>query len=533
MKNRLACCALTLKQEDSTADTTLRRFARLVQQISNPAPLQVFAEWTHFVCLTLSDLSHQEEVVRRASTGCDAVELRVDLLADHSPQSLQRQLALLRESIPEHMAVIYTVRSDHEGGKHPACSLEQYRSLLLEGLRGGVDCVDIEATKANHIMPHIDWTQYSACRLLSSKHDLNPLFSADESRLLALLEECATACPQADILKVVTVANNWQSAVQFSNAVLQIQAKWSRQPFICVAMGEAGSMTRVLNRVWTPVTHPVLSTKAAAGQLSLTQIMQLRRELNILTSKQYYLFGSDISRSPSPAMHNAVFEWFQLPYQYRALQTDQVTDLLTAMEADNFGGASVTMPYKEVTQTERLNPIFTSKSFSNSIDFLVQKTSIRTQAIVSHLDEVSGPAAAIGAVNTVAVGHTSASGGKKWLIGYNTDWIGITRPINSLLGKQCGQALGSMLIIGAGGTARAAAYAGQQLGMELLVHNRTASRAQLIVKDFGGIVVQDLTTIRADTLTVIISTITPSAQTELPEHLFQYKVIKTTAIAAS
>lgn len=486
--------------QDSTSESTFHRFEQLLQRLLRPTQqVEPAGEWSHFVCLTWPDLRGQERAIREACAGCDAVELRVDLLADQSPISLQRQMALLREAIPDHMRIIYTVRSDDEGGQHPAQDTHRYKALLLEGLRAATDWLDVEASKASEVVGKIPWDTYLCTRILSSKHDLSaPAQSRcvlDESYVISALEECAAACPQASMLKVVTVATSWDSALQLSAAATEVQKRWTRQPFICLAMGEAGSMTRVLNRVWTPVTHPSLPVKAAPGQLTLAQIMRLRRELNILTPKQFHLFGSDIRRSPSPAMHNAAFSWFQLPYQYSAFQTDSIAAVVEAIAASDFGGASVTMPFKE--------------------------------AILEHLDVVFGPAVAIGAVNTVAVATDHGSEPReRRLTGYNTDWIGILRPIRLLLDQQQSRIClnRAMLILGAGGTARAAAYAGQQLGLQLVVYNRTLEKGQQIANDFGGRAIADLNEVRPDELAVIISTIPPSAQTELPEHLFQHKV---------
>jgi hypothetical protein len=70
------------------------------------------------------------------------------------------------------------------------------------------------------------------------------------------------------------------------------------------------------------------------------------------------------------------------------------------MKSYDFGGASVTIPHKET--------------------------------IISLIDEVRGPAAIIGAVNTIFV-EGNASNNTRRLIGCNTDWIGIQKPILRLL----------------------------------------------------------------------------------------------------
>lgn len=193
-------------------------------------------------------------------------------------------------------------------------------------------------------------------------------------------------------------------------------------------------------------------------------------------------------------MHNAAFQWFHLPYKYELFQSSEVEHVANAIREQDFGGASVTMPYKEV--------------------------------VMSHLDEVSGAARIIGAVNTISVVEDNGEQGGRRLVGFNTDWIGIFRPIQRLLRTDIPASAQTMLIIGAGGTARAAAYAGQQLGLRLLVCNRTVEKAHEIALDFGGQALSptDLNNVVAEELAVVISTIPPSAQAELPERLFCHKV---------
>ena len=101
------------------------------------------------------------------------------------------------------------------------------------------------------------------------------------------------------------------------------------------------------------------------------------------------------------------------------------------------------------------------------------------QTCLAMLDAVDPVAAQIGAVNTIRNG-----------VGYNTDWIGITGAIKTAL-VQNRKRMTSMkwkkvLLLGAGGTAAAAAYALQQLGAHTFIWNRTLERARVLAKKFGA-----------------------------------------------
>jgi len=111
------------------------------------------------------------------------------------------------------------------------------------------------------------------------------------------------------------------------------------------------------------------------------------------------------------------------------------------------------------------------------------------------MDDLSDAATAIGAVNTVVKGADGR------LFGDNTDWIGIHSLVAAALREQRGGEEGGEggelaaadmagktgLVVGAGGTALAAAYCVQQLGMRLVVHNRTHAKAQAVAERFGGV----------------------------------------------
>ncbi len=95
--------------------------------------------------------------------------------------------------------------------------------------------------------------------------------------------------------------------------------------------------------------------------------------------------------------------------------------------------------------------------------------------VMKYLDEIDDVAKKIGAVNTVVNDNGIVKG-------YNTDWLGVIVPLEkttSLEGK-------TVAILGAGGGARAAAYAVTSKGATLSVYNRTIEKAQTLIKEFGG-----------------------------------------------
>jgi len=160
------------------------------------------------------------------------------------------------------------------------------------------------------------------------------------------------------------------------------------------------------------------------------------------THKQFYIIGDPVSHSVSPRVYRTAFNSHNLVnYNYDTLQVskDALEKSLQMLREQRVSGFSVTMPHKE--------------------------------AIIPYLDEVDEIARTIGAVNTV-----KSVNGK--LVGSNTDWLGILGPLTNA-------SFSSAVVLGAGGTAKAAIIALKHLNIEkIYVHNRTKSRAEMLAKQF-------------------------------------------------
>jgi pentafunctional AROM polypeptide len=200
----------------------------------------------------------------------------------------------------------------------------------------------------------------------------------------------------------------------------------------------------------------MLPVKAAPGQLSFKEIQTALNLLGLLPPRQFFLLGNPIKHSMSPTLHNTGFELLGLPHHYQIFETETVNDEIKALlVAPNFGGASVTIPYK--------------------------------LEIIPLLDELTPAAKTMGAVNTIVPLLTKA--GRK-LIGDNTDWIGVHQSVISFLPTN---PIHAGLVIGAGGTARAAIYALNQLGAKYIyLFNRTKAKALVLAQLFPNVTVNVL-----------------------------------------
>jgi shikimate dehydrogenase len=161
------------------------------------------------------------------------------------------------------------------------------------------------------------------------------------------------------------------------------------------------------------------------------------------------LIGWPVSHSLSPAMHNAAaaalgIDWVYLPLPVRPADLEAAVRGLSAL---GFAGVNVTIPHKKT--------------------------------VVAYLDELDNTAQAIGAVNTILV---QPGDERIRLTGYNTDAAGFLADLAKhgvdITGRDC-------LILGAGGSARAVAYALATEGGRVQVLARREKQARQLVADLA------------------------------------------------
>lgn len=160
------------------------------------------------------------------------------------------------------------------------------------------------------------------------------------------------------------------------------------------------------------------------------------------STQLYGILGHPVAHSLSPAMHNAAFEALDINAVYLAFDVTDLQGAVHGIRALNLRGASVTIPHKV--------------------------------AVMELLDEIDNVAARIGAVNTV-VNRTGR------LLGANTDWLGAVKALEEktvLEGKR-------VIVLGAGGSARAVCAGLAERGVSVHVANRTEKKARDLAETLG------------------------------------------------
>lgn len=402
-----------------------------------------------FVCLSFPDVSKAADLIKPVTVGSDVVEVRVDLLVDPSnPDGIPsieyvgEQLALIRSKTQ--LPILFTVRTKGQGGRFPDNEPEAALELYLTATRMGMEYVDLEMTMPDYVIEKVAAAK-GHTKIVASHHDFPGKLRWSNGSWVKYFNK---ALNHGDVIKLIGMAKKMQD-----NYDLEKFREWAathNTPFVAMNMGEIGKLSRILNKLLVPVTHPALPFKAAPGQLSVVEIHQARTLIGILEPKKFYLFGTPIAHSRSPALHNNLFKQMGLPHEYELFETDNVEATKKILASPDFGGASVTIPYK--------------------------------LAVIPLLDEIAPEAKLIGAVNTIVPVKT-ASGARK-LVGYNFDWFGIQVSLQRGGVKDL-DAPGTALVIGAGGTSRAAIYALHQMRYSTIyIVNRSVDKLAPIAASF-------------------------------------------------
>lgn len=381
-----------------------------------------------FVSLTVPDVSDALKKLPGVVVGADAVELRVDLLKDHSPEFVGVQVALLRSvaKIP----IVFTIRTQSQGGKFADDDYEAAAALYKVALRMGCEYIDVELTWPESLIQGVVGSKGTS-RIIASHHDPPGALSWKNGSWIQYYNR---ALQFGDIIKLVGVARSQEDNFALASFKQRMLAA-HKTPIIAINMGHVGKLSRVLNSFLTPVSHPALPFKAAPGQLSAAEIRQALHLVGELDERFFYLFGTPISQSRSPALHNTLFKANGLPHNYSLFETSNAADVQDLISSPNFGGASVTIPLK--------------------LD------------IMQFIDTVSDAAMIIGAVNTIIPVDPESGSGKRTLLGDNTDWMGMVHALRQagvVTNTRAAPAGRSGVVIGSGGTTRAAIYALHSLG---------------------------------------------------------------------
>ena len=358
------------------------------------------------------------------------IELRLDYLP--KPGLALGRIREFTESHP-HVAVIATCRRVTSGGKFRG-PIPSQLEVLGKAADAGCQLVDVELQTAIRLKPaQIDKLRAKAALVLSF-HDFRATQKLDETL------KKMTAYP-ADFYKIVGTATSLSDNVTMMKFLERHQDAHS---LVGLCMGEQGIISRVLGaRAGSAFTFGALTAdeKTAPGQVTARELRSTYRIDQVdAATKVFGVAGDPIEHSLSPAIMNAALRRENVNGVFLALHARSLKDLLACVKDIPIQGLAITMPHK--------------------------------QAILSHLDNTDPFTAKIGACNTIV----RSADGK--LYGFNTDTSGVVRPLEQRMTLQDTK----ILVLGAGGAARAAVFGLKERGAQVSVLNRSLAAAPKLAR---------------------------------------------------
>lgn len=312
--------------------------------------------------------------------------------------------------------------------------------LLRQSIAMGVEYIDLEEDTAAKI------PRYGKTKRIISYHNFEgvPTNLEEIHARLAKLD--------ADIVKIAVQAQSFEDSAR----VIELMRN-AKIPTIGIAMGDYGSMTRILGtRYGAPFTFCVfnLDRRVAPGQLSYNDMKNIYRVDSITDkTKIFGVVADPVAHSYSPMLHNSAFQANELDCRYLPFRVaaNDIEPFVRWCQREGVGGLSVTIPHK--------------------------------QSVLPLLTQAEAAAQGIGACNTIVI-----SGEDR--IGYNTDYraamecigYGLTKLYeepNPFEGR-------SALLLGSGGVSRAIGWGLAQRRVRVAISSRNSESAERLARELGG-----------------------------------------------
>ncbi|KAF2665697.1 aldolase [Microthyrium microscopicum] len=316
-------------------------------------------ERTSFISTTFPDVNAALPNLEILSVGADAIELRVDLLKEPLPDGSFRKIPSL-EYVGEQvmtlrqrteLPIIYTTRCTNENGRFPMDDPTLFYDYLYKAIQWGCEYIDVELWLPAEIRRALS-ERKGATKIISAFHDFSGNFkwTAPEAR-----ELFRAGAVYGDVVKMIVVVSTMQENYELEYFRSMIQAEYSHPPLSGLNMNRAGQISRCFNKIFTPITHPLLPMIAAPGQLSAAEINSSLHSMGELPKLDFYGIGS-VSPQSQSTFFEKCFNELSLPHLVISMEQAPYIDAL--IKQPRFGGAYLNPP----VPTSRASSIHLSSS---------------------------------------------------------------------------------------------------------------------------------------------------------------------------
>ena len=386
------------------------------------------------ICVVIGRTRHkmmQIEIQEAAKRGAQLIELRLDFLA--KAPDFKRLLA------DKPCPMVATVRRKQDGGRWGGTE-EERLMLLRQAIVAGFDWVDLETDVAGKI------GRYKDVKRIISYHNLRELPSDYEKIYVNMCKQ------DPDVVKFTVTAQQPEDNVRVLDLL-----KSPPVPTVAYCMGDLGVASRILTRrCGAPFTYAAFNKERgiAPGLLSFDELRHIYQYDHVSpTTAVYGVIGDPVGHSLSPLIHNRALRKVGVDGVYLPFRVPRgdLAQFLRVFDRFPVSAYSVTIPHKEAAA-----------------------------ACARHKDA---------AVERIRAANTLVRTQDGWMA-YNTDGQAALEVLEANLppgpeGEKVPLVSRSVLILGAGGVARAVAHGLQGKVGQLTLSNRNAERAHQLAYEVG------------------------------------------------
>lgn len=413
----------------------LTRFLSLILGQTRPHEDLRTKTRTNFISTTFPDVHAALPNLDILSVGSDAVEIRVDLLVEpgapaSSVPSLKyvgQQLMLLRQHTE--LPIIFTTRCTKENGKFPMDDPALFDKYLRRAIQWGVEYVDVELWLPEEIRQRLAEVKGHSV-IMSAFHDFSGTWEWTSPEAQRIFTESAK---YADIVKMIAMVSTIEENYELECFRSTIKSRGPGPLLSAVNMGQMGQLSRALNTLFTPITHPLLPMIAAPGQLTAAEINEALHIMGQLPKRDLYVIGS-IKATPHSMFMEKCLNELGLPHNLTSIDPGPKGFIESVIKQPQFGGASVNPPISSFT---------------------------------SYIPAVSSASRAIGLIDTIAM-VSSADGtanSSTQFIGENATWKGIRATLTREYVPSAYHGRAAIILAGSEADASAAIFALRSLGV--------------------------------------------------------------------
>jgi len=226
---------------------------------------------------------------------------------------------------------------------------DAYFILMEWGLRFAVEYIIVDlkysADRVSHLVRSSGRTRVIGQYL---SRDEDPWRWDEDARMIEYNRAKSLGCDMVRFVRATSKASDNDSVREFVNRIETIP---DHLPIIAYNLGENGRPSLVANKIFTPVTHPIMNTTVSKSQIrqflpTASEAMQALYQMRVLDPLHFYHLGASVFYSLSPAMHTAAYQVCGMSNDFQSLQVSSLEDIHRIIQDQNFGGAAITQPFK-------------------------------------------------------------------------------------------------------------------------------------------------------------------------------------------